>query len=128
MRCHAEQMSELSSSKVDSFGDYSLSGRAVRLISSADTSLDEEQLMLASVAVRMAASSRGKVRSLVSLSRTLSTNKPGSTAGDYPPPAEAPAFPPNSEPAAAPHPKAAAAPCSSSPVRAASLWAWAEDF
>uniref|UniRef100_A0A3P9B8U5 Malonyl-CoA-acyl carrier protein transacylase n=1 Tax=Maylandia zebra TaxID=106582 RepID=A0A3P9B8U5_9CICH len=58
--------------------------------------------MLASVAVRMAASSRGKVRSLVSLSRTLSTNKPGSTAGDYPPPAEAPASPPNSEPAAAP--------------------------
>ncbi|XP_005923672.2 malonyl-CoA-acyl carrier protein transacylase, mitochondrial [Haplochromis burtoni] len=100
--CHAEQMSELSSSKVDSFGDYSLSGRAVRLISSADTSLDEEQLMLASVAVRMAASSRGKVRSLVSLSRRLSTNKPGSTAGDYPPPAEAPASPPNSEPAAAP--------------------------
>ncbi|CAI5662011.1 malonyl-CoA-acyl carrier protein transacylase, mitochondrial [Oreochromis niloticus] len=95
-------MSELSSSKVDSFGDYSLSGRAVRLISSADTSLDEEQLMLASVAVRMAASSRGKVRSLVSLSRTLSTNKPGSAAGDYPPPAEAPASPPNSEPAAAP--------------------------
>lgn len=102
MRCHAEQMSELSSSKVDSFGDYSLSGRAVRLISSADTSLDEEQLMLASVAVRMAASSRGKVRSLVSLSRTLYTNKPGSTAGDYPPPAEVPASPPNSEPAAAP--------------------------
>ncbi|XP_039891388.1 malonyl-CoA-acyl carrier protein transacylase, mitochondrial [Simochromis diagramma] len=95
-------MSELSSSKVDSFGDYSLSGRAVRLISSADTSLDEEQLMLASVAVRMAASSRGKVRSLVSLSRTLYTNKPGSTAGDYPSPAEAPASPPNSEPAAAP--------------------------
>uniref|UniRef100_A0A669BTI7 Malonyl-CoA:ACP transacylase (MAT) domain-containing protein n=1 Tax=Oreochromis niloticus TaxID=8128 RepID=A0A669BTI7_ORENI len=58
--------------------------------------------MLASVAVRMAASSRGKVRSLVSLSRTLSTNKPGSAAGDYPPPAEAPASPPNSEPAAAP--------------------------
>uniref|UniRef100_A0A669BW48 Malonyl-CoA-acyl carrier protein transacylase, mitochondrial n=1 Tax=Oreochromis niloticus TaxID=8128 RepID=A0A669BW48_ORENI len=54
------------------------------------------------VAVRMAASSRGKVRSLVSLSRTLSTNKPGSAAGDYPPPAEAPASPPNSEPAAAP--------------------------
>uniref|UniRef100_A0A3P9B8R7 Malonyl-CoA-acyl carrier protein transacylase n=1 Tax=Maylandia zebra TaxID=106582 RepID=A0A3P9B8R7_9CICH len=54
------------------------------------------------MAVRMAASSRGKVRSLVSLSRTLSTNKPGSTAGDYPPPAEAPASPPNSEPAAAP--------------------------
>uniref|UniRef100_A0A3P8QQ47 Malonyl-CoA:ACP transacylase (MAT) domain-containing protein n=1 Tax=Astatotilapia calliptera TaxID=8154 RepID=A0A3P8QQ47_ASTCA len=59
-------------------------------------------LMLASVAVRMAASSRGKVRSLVSLSRTLSTNKPGSTAGDYPSLAEAPASPPNSEPAAAP--------------------------
>ncbi|XP_031613609.2 malonyl-CoA-acyl carrier protein transacylase, mitochondrial isoform X1 [Oreochromis aureus] len=58
--------------------------------------------MLASVAVRMAASSRGKVRSLVSLSRTLSTNKPGSTAGGYPPPPEAPASPPNSEPAAAP--------------------------
>uniref|UniRef100_A0AAZ1XZF6 Malonyl-CoA:ACP transacylase (MAT) domain-containing protein n=1 Tax=Oreochromis aureus TaxID=47969 RepID=A0AAZ1XZF6_OREAU len=43
----------------------------------------------------MTASSRGKVRSLVSLSRTLSTNKPGSAAGDYPPPAEAPLLPNN---------------------------------
>uniref|UniRef100_A0A669CHV6 Malonyl-CoA-acyl carrier protein transacylase, mitochondrial n=1 Tax=Oreochromis niloticus TaxID=8128 RepID=A0A669CHV6_ORENI len=47
----------------------------------------------------MAASSRGKVRSLVSLSRTLSTNKPGSAAGDYPPPpAAAPQRRPKKDP------------------------------
>lgn len=58
--------------------------------------------MLASVAVSMAGACRGKVRSMVSLSRTLSTNKPGSPAGAHSPPPEAPSSLPDSQLAAAP--------------------------
>ncbi|XP_029318039.1 malonyl-CoA-acyl carrier protein transacylase, mitochondrial [Cottoperca gobio] len=50
--------------------------------------------MLASVCVRMTAACRGKVRSLVSVSRRLSTYQPGSPDGTHHPPPETPAPPP----------------------------------
>lgn len=54
--------------------------------------------MLASLVVRRTAVSRGRVRSLVSLSRTLSTNQPGSPDGTPHPPPDTPAPLPDSEP------------------------------
>ncbi|XP_038594996.1 malonyl-CoA-acyl carrier protein transacylase, mitochondrial [Micropterus salmoides] len=56
--------------------------------------------MLASVAVRVTAASRGKVRSLVSVGRRLSTNQPGSPGGTHHPPPGAPAPLPDTEPPA----------------------------
>lgn len=58
--------------------------------------------MLAPVTVSMAGACRGKVRSLVSLRRTLSTSQPGSPAGVPPPSRDAPASLPDSEAAAVP--------------------------
>lgn len=54
--------------------------------------------MLASLVVRRTAVSRGRVRSLVSLSRTLSTNQPGSPDGTLHLPPDTPAPLPDSEP------------------------------
>ncbi|XP_022605339.1 malonyl-CoA-acyl carrier protein transacylase, mitochondrial [Seriola lalandi dorsalis] len=56
--------------------------------------------MLASVAVSMTAASRGKVRSLVSLSRRLSSSQRGSPDTAHHPPAETSALLRDSEPAA----------------------------
>lgn len=55
--------------------------------------------MLASLGACMAAASRWEVRSLLSLNRRLSTNRPGSSGGAHHPPPDSPASPPDTEPA-----------------------------
>lgn len=62
------------------------------------TPLGEEHAMLASVAISLTAASRGKVRSLVSLSRRLSSTRPDSPNGSRHPPPETPASLPDTEP------------------------------